>query len=439
VLLTLNARLALLSIVVVPLTVILSFIFFRKVSDAYEEYQDQEAVLSNTLQENLTGVRVVKAFARQEFEVEKFEKENFGKFNKGRKFYTMHALFWPFSDILTGAQMLFGYYLGASMAISGEITIGTYLAYASMINWIIWPIRNLGRLIVQMSSGLVSYGRIQEVIKEQREPLTSGSYKPQAQTVEGKIEFKEVSFAYDEHPVVLKDISFTCHPGNMIALLGGPGSGKSTLVNLLPRFYDYTGGLITLDDIDLKKYPRNYLRNQIGLVEQEPFLFSRSIRENITYGVDHAVSDDELFAASKAAAIHEVILSFSKGYETIVGEKGVTLSGGQKQRVAIARTILKNPKILILDDATSSVDFETEALIHKALDQLMEGRTTFIIAHRIQSLMQADLILVLDEGRIIQQGLHSQLLEQPGKYLEIFNLQTQIDSALEKELSLLGN
>lgn len=437
VLLTLNARLALLSVLVVPFTVALSLIFFRKVSAAYEDYQDQEAILSNTLQENLTGVRVVKAFARQEYEIAKFDQENSGKFQKGRKFFTMHALFWPFSDILTGAQMLFGYFLGASMAISGEITIGTYLAYASMINWIIWPIRNLGRLIVQMSTGLVSYGRIQEVIKEQREPLSSGSYLPQSDQVEGSIEFKSVSFAYDQHPVVLKDISFVCRPGNMIALLGGPGSGKSTLVNLLPRFYDYTSGMISLDNVDLKKYPRDYLRSQIGVVEQEPFLFSRSIRENITYGVDYEVNDDDLFAASKAAAIHDVILNFSKGYETIVGEKGVTLSGGQKQRVAIARTLLKNPKILILDDATSSVDVETEALIHKALDKLMEGRTTFIIAHRIQSLMQADLILVLDDGRIIQQGVHSELINQPGKYQEIFNLQTHIDSALEKELSLL--
>lgn len=438
VLLFLNAKLALLSIIVVPITIVLSLIFFRKVSDAYEEYQNQEAVLSNTLQENLTGVRVVKAFARQKYEQDKFDKENTEKFNRGKKFFTMHALFWPFSDILTGAQMLFGYYLGASMAIAGDISVGTYLAYASMINWIIWPIRNLGRLIVQMSSGLVSYGRIQEVIKEQREPLSSGTYEPQGETVEGLIEFKDVSFAYDQHPVVLDGISFVSQPGSIVALLGGPGSGKSTLVNLLPRFYDYTGGLISLDGVDLLKYPRIYLRSQIGVVEQEPFLFSRSIRENITYGVSYQVSEEELFAASKAAAIHDVILGFSKGYDTIVGEKGVTLSGGQKQRVAIARTLLKNPKILILDDATSSVDVETEALIHQALDRLMEGRTTFIIAHRIQSLMQADLILVLDEGKIIQKGIHTDLIDQPGKYQDIFNLQTQIDSALNEELSQIG-
>jgi ATP-binding cassette subfamily B protein len=437
VLLSLNVRLALLSIVVVPLTIVLSLIFFRKVSDAYEDYQDQEAVLSNTLQENLTGVRVVKAFARQQFEEDKFDSENIKKFQKGRKFFTMHALFWPFSDILTGAQMLFGYYLGATMTIAGEISIGTYIAYAGMIIWIIWPIRNLGRLIVQMSTGLVSYGRIIEVIKEQREPLSSGNHEPQSDTVNGKFVFQNVSFAYENHPIVIDNINFVCEPGQMIALLGGPGSGKSTLVNLLPRFYDYTSGLITLDGIDLKYYPRAFLRKQIGLVEQEPFLFSRSIRENITYGVNRTVSEEELFSASKAAAIHDVILNFSKGYDTLVGEKGVTLSGGQKQRVAIARTLLKNPRILILDDATSSVDVETEAKIHQALDHLMVGRTTFIIAHRIQSLMQSDLILVLDDGKIIQQGTHDTLIDQPGMYQEIFEIQTKIDQALQQEIGEL--
>ena len=435
VLLSINVRLALLSVIVVPLTILLSLIFFRKVSKAYEDYQEQEAVLSNTLQENLTGVRVVKAFARQIYEEEKFDKDNHGKFLKGKKFFTLHALFWPFSDTLTGAQMLFGYYIGAVMAINGEISVGSYLAYAGMIIWIIWPIRNLGRLIVQMSSGLVSYGRIIEVVKEQREPLTAGEYSPPTDAVCGEFDFNQVSFAYEDHPIVLDRISFHCEPGQIIALLGGPGSGKSTLVNLLPRFYDYTSGLLTLDGIDLKCYPRTFLRNQIGLVEQEPFLFSRSIRENITYGVDRSISEGELYEASQAAAIHDVILGFTKGYDTLVGEKGVTLSGGQKQRIAIARTLLKNPRILILDDATSSVDVETEAEIHRALDRLMIGRTTFIIAHRIQSLMQADMILVLDDGKIIQKGTHVELIGQVGKYKDIFDIQSKIDLALQEEIS----
>jgi ATP-binding cassette subfamily B protein len=273
-LMTLNVRLALLSVIVVPLTVGLSLYFFQKISRVYEDYQEQEAVLSSTLQENLSGVRVVKAFARQDFEQRKFDRENWTKFEKGKKFFTMHSLFWPFSDILTGAQMLFGYYLGARMAINGVITLGSYLAYAGMIVWIIWPIRNLGRLIVQMSTALVSYDRIIKVIKEHREPLTQGDYLPEDGEITGKIVFDQVSFSYNSGQQVLHEISFTAEPGRMIALLGGTGSGKSTLVNLLPRFYNYTEGSLTLDGVDLKRYPRKYLRKQIGLVEQEPFLFA---------------------------------------------------------------------------------------------------------------------------------------------------------------------
>ena len=434
VLLTLQPKLALLSVAVVPITIALSILFFKRISDAYEEYQDQEAVLSTTLQENLSGVRVVKAFARQDFEKNKFDRENWKKFLKGKKLLTMHSLYWPVSDILTGGQMLAGFYLGARMAIQGVISTGTYMAYAGMLIWIIWPIRNMGRLIVQMSSGLVSFERILKVIREKREPLSQGDYLPPDGKIEGDILFDQVSFAYESNETVLKNISFHAKPGQIIALLGSTGSGKSTLVNLLPRFYDYTKGELLLDGVDIKRYPRRFLRCHIGLVEQEPFLFSRTIRDNITYGVDRDVSDRELIAACQASAVHEVITQFSDGYETLVGEKGVTLSGGQKQRVAIARTLLKNPKILILDDATSSVDVETEAEIHLALENLMVNRTTFIIAHRIQSLMQADIILVLDQGMIIQKGTHEDLLSKPGKYQEIFNIQAKIDDALQKEL-----
>jgi ATP-binding cassette subfamily B protein len=221
----------------------------------------------------------------------------------------------------------------------------------------------------------------------------------------------------------------------VIALLGSTGSGKTTLANLLPRFYEYTGGNITLDGIELNRIPRRFLRSQIGIVEQEPFLFSRSIRENIIYGIERDVSDEEVLAAAKAAAVHDSIIEFPDGYDTLVGEKGVTLSGGQKQRVAIARTIIKNPRLLILDDATSSVDLETEADIRLALDKLMENRTTFIIAHRIQSVMKADLIVVLDKGKIVQKGNHLELLEQDGVYRKIFDIQTKIDEALEREVA----
>ena len=344
-------------------------------------------------------------------------------------------MFWPLSDIVLGFQMLFGFVYAARMAINGEITVGMYLAYVGLVVWLIWPIRNLGRIIVSASTGLVSYGRLMEIVKQAREPLHDGKVQPSS-PVRGEIVFDDVSFIYsDGETSVLKNVSFHVKPGQAIALLGSTGSGKTSLVNLLPRFHEYTGGRILLDGVELKDYSRSYLRKQIGIVEQEPFLFSRSIRENITYGVGRQVSDEEVERAAKAAAIHEVILGFPDGYNTLVGEKGVTLSGGQKQRVTIARTLLKNPRILILDDSTSSVDTETEAEIRGALNELMENRTTFIIAHRIQSVMVADLILVLDKGEVIQMGTHEELVFQTdGMYRRIYDIQTKIDEELEMEI-----
>jgi len=435
-LLWLDWRLALVSVIVVPFTIFLSVFFFGRVSKAYEKYQEQDAVLSNRLQENLTGVRVVKAFARQSYEIDKFETENWEKFTRGKRLLLMHSSYWPISDIMTGVQMLTGFTVGALMAINGTITIGQYMSYIGLLIWILWPIRNLGRLIVQMSSGLVSFDRVMKVVKEQREPLDTGEYLPEA-NIKGDLDFENIGFAYDDAPdvPVLKKISFSAKPGQVIALLGSTGSGKTTLANLLPRFYDYTEGKILLDGVELKRYSRKYLRSQIGTVEQEPFLFSRTIRENITYGIDREVTEDEVEEAAKAAAVHNSIITFPEKYNTLVGEKGVTLSGGQKQRVAIARTIIKNPRILILDDATSSVDLETEADIRQALENLMENRTTFIIAHRIQSVMKADLIVVLDKGQIIQIGTHDELLVQDGVYQKIYDIQTQIEAELEKEVA----
>lgn len=433
-LLQLNTKLALISVIAIPVIIGVSIFFFSKVSKAYEKYQEQEATLSSRLQENLTGIRVVKAFARQGYESYKFDRENWEKFRLGKKLLTIHSLFWPVSDLVCGAQMLTSFFMGAMMAVNGEITVGTYIAFASLVVWIIWPMRGLGRLIVQTSTGLVSYKRVAHILKQDRESLTEGSYEPQGD-VRGEIIFDHVNFEYEANNPVLKDISFTCQPGNVIALLGSTGSGKTSLVNLLPRFYDPTSGVITLDGVDLTTYPRKFLRSQIGIVEQEPFLFSRSIKENITYGVHREVSDEEVVQAAKFAAIHDVIEEFPNGYETLVGERGVTLSGGQKQRVAIARALLKNPRILILDDSTSSVDTETEAQIRSALEHLMEDRTTFIIAHRIQSVMDADLILVFDKGEIVQHGTHEILMEEIGIYREIFDIQTRIEVELEKDIA----
>ena len=435
-LLDLNSKLAWLSIVTIPVVLAVSLWFFKIVTKRYEEYQEQEAILSTTLQENLTGVRVVKAFARQGYEMDKFEKDNFEKYARGKRLTKMHALFWPLSDIVLGFQMLFGFVYGANLAIHGEITIGTYLAYTGLITQLLWPIRNLGRIIVQASSGLVSYSRLMDIVRQDREALFDGRVQPQSAAARGDIVFDNVSFMYsDGKSDVLKDVSFHVKTGQAVGLLGSTGSGKTSLVNLLPRFHEYTGGSILLDGAELRDYPRAYLRRQIGIVEQEPFLFSRSIRENITYGVGRDVSQEEIERAARAAAIHDVILTFPDGYNTLVGEKGVTLSGGQKQRVTIARTLLKNPRILILDDSTSSVDPETEAEIRAALQALMQDRTTFIIAHRIQSVMDADLILVLDRGAVVQTGTHEELLTEPtGMYRRIYDIQTRIDEELELEI-----
>jgi len=434
--LRLNVKLGLLSVIAIPFMLLVSIWFFKRLTKAFENYQSQEAVRSTTLQENLTGVRVVKAFGRQEYEKGKFEKDNWTKYLKGKLLLLMHSLFWPLSDIVLGFQMLFGLIYGAIMAINGEITIGMYIAYVGLVVWLIWPIRNLGRIIVNASSGMVSYGRIMEIVKQTREPLLDGKVKTDGPAI-GELIFEDVSFMYsDGKEEVLKNVSFKVKPGQAVALLGSTGSGKSSLVNLLPRFHEYTGGRILLDGVELKDYPRAYLRKQMGIVEQEPFLFSRSIRENITYGVGREVSQEEVERAAKAAAIHDVILGFPDGYNTLVGEKGVTLSGGQKQRVTIARTLLKNPRILILDDSTSSIDTETEAEIRNALNELMENRTTFIIAHRIQSVMIADLILVLDKGEVIQMGTHKELVSQmDGMYRKIYDIQTRIDEELEMEIS----
>jgi ATP-binding cassette subfamily B protein len=433
-LLSLNWQLALMSVAVVPPVVVVSIWFFKRISQVYERNQEQEAALSTTLQENLTGVRVVRAFARQDFERDKFERDNWEKFLRGRRLLTWHSFFWPVTDLFCGAQMVSGLFIAALMVMRGQLTLGDYLAYVGMIGMIIWPIRNLGRLVVQMASGLVSYGRVTEVIKQEREPLTEGAHQP-AGPVRGEIEFRAVCFGYQVDQPVLQDISFCCEAGQAVALLGSTGSGKTTLVNLLPRFYEYTGGSLTLDGVELNQYPRGYLRRQIGIVEQEPFLFSRTIRENITYGVGRDVPEAQVIAAARAAAIHDVIAGFPQGYDTLVGEKGVTLSGGQKQRVAIARTLLKDPRILILDDSTSSVDTETEAEIRAALEHLMRNRTTFIIAHRIQSVMNADLILVMDRGRIVQRGTHDELAAQHGIYRQIFDIQTRIETELEQEIA----
>ncbi len=476
-LMSMSPRLAWTSIAVMPFIVGTSYYFFGRVSKAYKAFQKQEAKLSTVLQENLTGVRVVRAFARQSYEIDKFESENLEKYRRGRRLTAMHSLYWPMSDVMCAAQTILAIAVGATMALRGEITTGTYMAAMGMVMWIIWPMRNMGRLIVNVSTGLVSYQRVAEMIREDREDVESGSV-PMDTAIRGAVDFEDVTFAYEPQSVlketkprtkgrksktdlaqpgeskqadvsvdvsadapaepveVLHGITCRCEPGQSVALLGSTGSGKTSIINLLLRFYDHQSGSIMLDGLPLSEYPRAMLRSNIGIVEQEPFLFSRSIGENIAYGSQREVSQEEIEEAAKAAAIHDIILTFPEGYNTIVGEKGVTLSGGQRQRVAIARALLKDPRILVLDDATSSVDTETEEQIQRALGRLMVGRTTFLIAHRIQTVMSADLILVLDKGTIVQSGTHEELVQQDGFYRDIFDIQSRIEEEVRHEVEV---
>lgn len=428
-----QARLALVSVVIVPVTLTISMFFFRKLRKAYEEYQEQEAIITTHLQETLSGVRVVKAFARQDYEIEKFAENNTEKLRRGKRMMFLQSIFWPISDIICGLQRVFSTYVAASSVIDSTLSLGEFITFQGLLGWLIWPIRGLGRLIIDTSRALVSFGRILIVLNAPEEDLFSATCQPEGDT-KGGIRFENVCFAYEENQPVLKDVSFECKPGDVIALLGSTGSGKTSLVNLLPRFYDVNSGQILLDGVNLNEYSRDYLRSQIGIVEQEPFLFSCSIRDNITYGMHREVSQEEVEEAAREAAIHDVIMEFKDGYDTMVGERGVTLSGGQKQRVAIARALLLNPRILILDDSTSSVDMETEVQIRSALDKLMTDRTTFVIAHRIQSIMNADQILVFDRGEVVQHGTHEELVAQEGIYKEIYDIQTRIESALQEEI-----
>jgi ATP-binding cassette subfamily B protein len=435
VVLSLNVQLGLISVVVIPVVFAISLLFFREIGKRYEKYQSLEGKVSTALQENLTGVRVVKAFNRAEYEIAKFEEKNHAHYEQGKRLLISHALYWPITDVMIGIQQLTGYVVAGGMVIRGELTIGTYLAYAWLMIWLLYPIRNLGRLLIDMSEARVSYGRIKEILSQTREPLDEGKHQPQGD-LRGDVCFRQVNFQYEgEKAGVLHDIDLNVHSGQIIGLIGPTGAGKSSLVNLLLRFYDYNSGSIQLDGVELRDYPRDYLRRQVGIVQQEPFLFSRTIRENITYGLGRPATDEEIYTAARAAAVHDVILSFPDQYYTVVGERGVTLSGGQKQRVALARILLKNPHILILDDTTSAVDSETEEEIRTALKTIMHHRTTFIIAHRIQSVMLADQIVVLEKGKIVQLGKHQQLLAQPGLYRRIYEVQAQVEAELQQELA----
>ena len=431
---TINLTYAFIAIALVPFIAIGSVVFFRKESKVWNQHEKEQDKLSVIVQENLSGIRVVKAFAKERYEMDKFTKQNLEKRKWGIKLLRLHTFFWPLSDFLVYTQMAISIFAGGYLTLTNQISVGEFVAFYSYAMLVTWPMRRLGQLVSEMGMTSVAIKRIYSILDFEAEDYTGSKYK--GIKMEGNIEFQNVMFRYDkkldEH--VLKGISFSIKKGEKIALLGPTGSGKSTIISLLMRFFEPDKGLISIDGKPLKTYSKEYLRSRIGVVLQKPFLFTTTIKDNISYSKPDSELDD-VIDYSRVAQIHDIITEiFPESYDTVVGEKGVTLSGGQKQRVTIARTLLKNPDILILDDSTSSVDTETEFEIQKALRQLMKGKTTFIIAHRITSIQDADRIIILDKGKIVESGTHDELLRQNGFYRKIFDIQVSIEEEIEKEV-----
>ena len=391
------------------------------VRDIFKAIQKQMGVLSATMQESMTGINVVKAFAREPYELDKFDSENEVWFEQRRESIRMWANYWPFFTFLLAAAVFLLLWFGGPMALEGRVTVGTIFALISYVLMLNGPTLRLGFLVNMAATASASAARVFEII----DTPNVIQEKPDAKELprmQGDVRFENVSFAYANGRSVLRDISFHVEPDQVVALIGPTGSGKSSVINLIPRFYDPSRGVVRVDGMDVKDLRVKKLRRNIGIVLQNPFLFNATIAENIAYGRPDA-SQEEIEAAARAAQAHEFIMSFPDGYETQVGERGVTLSGGQKQRVAIGRALLLDPRILILDDSTSAVDTETEHLIQMALQELMQGRTTFVIAQRLLTLKNADMILVLDDGHIVERGTHDELVHNGGLYQQIYDLQ----------------
>ncbi len=416
-------QLALITLVLVPLTFGLFAFFAGRARPLFMRIQQRLADLNTVLQENLVGVRVVKAFAREDYEARRYALANRRLFELNLTVGRLTATAIPLVFLIANLALLAVYWIGGYQAIAGRLSVGRIVAFANYIMMAFFPMMMLGMIMAMISQAGASAERVFEILDAQSEVVE----KPDAielPPIQGRVAFEHVSFRYfGGGEPVLKDVSFVAEPGQTVALLGATGSGKSTIINLIPRFYDVTEGRVTIDGYDVRDVTLDSLRRQIGIVLQETTLFSGTIRDNIAFGrLDAPVS--EIIAAAKAAEAHDFIMSFPQGYDTPVGERGVTLSGGQKQRIAIARALLLDPRILILDDATSSVDYETEYRIQQALERLMEGRTSFVIAQRIATVLNADQILVLERGEIVARGTHEELLDESPVYAEIYYSQS---------------
>lgn len=426
VMLSINVKLAFISVSLLPITFIFSIYFFKKIKSNFTASDEAEAKLTSTLQENIIGVRVVKAFSRQNFEIENFDKKNKEYMTLTNKLIINLSYYWSLSDLLNMTQIGLVIVVGSLFAVRGIISIGTLFTFTTYINMLVWPIRQMGRTLTDMGKAFVSIKRIQEILDQPIEDLTPTGIE---QVIKGSLEFKDVSFSYEEGKEVLKNINFKIEEGQMAAFIGPTGSGKSTLISLIDRLYEYDKGSILLDEIELKQIDKSWVRRNIGLILQETFLYAKNIRENIRLS-NPKLSEDKVLQAAQSSFIHDDILEFKEGYETLVGERGVSLSGGQKQRMAIARTLIRDLPLVIFDDSLSAVDSTTDREIRSSLKSRKEKSTTIVISHRISTVSEADIIFVLDKGEIVQRGTHLELINEDGLYKRVYKAQSSYDDNL---------
>lgn len=424
VLIWMNFKLGLLVVLIIPLLIHRAYTFGRQFRPLSIKIQDQLGVLTTRIEQNLRGAQVVKSFAQEEAEIERFLTENERWFNLSARAARLQAFNVPLFNMIANIGTVVILWYGGTLAAQGELSLGELIAFTTYLAQLVQPVRMVGRILPILTIAASSGKRIFEIL-DATSDIQDDPNAIKLQTIQGHVQFDNVSFGYDHERSVIKDISFEVQPGQIVALLGMTGSGKTTVINLVARFYDPKEGRILIDGYDARKISIHSLRAQTGIVMQDTRLFAASIRENIAFGKPDA-SDAEIMAAAQDAQAHTFIMDMPEGYDTLVGERGTTLSGGQRQRVAIARALLTDQRILILDDATSSVDTETERLIQMALVQLMQNRTTFVIAHRLSTVRKADMILVLDKGHIVARGTHRVLLEQSPLYAEIYRLQLRL-------------
>ncbi|MYC97389.1 MAG: ABC transporter ATP-binding protein [Caldilineaceae bacterium SB0661_bin_32] len=430
-----NLSLTLIILPVLPVALVLFMVFGSVAQSLFGEIQRRLSTLNEILQENLAGIRVVKAFVREREEQDRFDNAAQRLMDQHIRVSKIFSFLFPFIFLISNLGQAAVVYFGGRQILFDTLTLGEWQKFSLYLIYVFFPVGQLGFIVAQMSQASASAKRIFEILDAENEVTDKPGAQPMPQ-VQGRVRFTDVSFRYfNSTDPVLQSVSFEAQPGETVALLGGTGSGKTTIINLIPRFYDVSEGQVLLDDWDVRDVTLDSMRRQIGIVLQETNLFTGTIRDNIAFGRPDA-TDAEVHAAAAAAAAHDFIVSFPDGYQTAVGERGTTLSGGQKQRVAIARALLTDPRILILDDSTSSVDVATEVLIQNALDRLMVGRTSFVIAQRISTVVNADQILVLDRGRIVDRGNHEELMRTSAIYTDIYHSQLVEDAAVEEEAPL---